>query len=121
MEPAEETLPTLVLPNCARPLYRKADNWPYGRPREDLQAGMGAFIPNSVVRDPEDRFTPHLRVAKSMGFSLNGWGLVTMIHIPKSRNKGGETYIAPIRGKIFRVESFPLADLSHSYALPGNL
>ena len=64
LEPEEESLPTMELPNCARPRDRKEDHWPYGCPRRDLLSGRGAFVPDLVVLDPIGRFTPHLRVAK---------------------------------------------------------
>ena len=86
-EPEEETLPTMGIPNCARPLYRMEDHWPYGCPRRFLMPGKGAFVPNSVLLDPRGRFTPHLRVAKTRGFSLNGWGLITTAPIPKRKKK----------------------------------
>ena len=83
--------------------------------------GGGAFVPTSVEAATPTRYSPLLRVAKSRGFSLNGWGLVSTGLIPKSREKEGEMFIAPLKGTVFRPSAFPLADLPDSYELPGHL
>ena len=107
--------------NCAKADFRQESHWPYGRPRQDLPMGGGAFVPSSVEAATPTRYSPLLRVAKSRGFSLNGWGLVSTGIIPKSRKKGGETCIAALKGTIFRPSVFPLVDRADSYELPGHL
>ena len=107
--------------NCAKLDFRREKYWPYDCTRQELPLGGGAFIPTSVQAAPLTRYSPLLRVAKSRGFSLTGWGLISTGFSPKSKRKGGETCITSLKGMIFRPLAFPLADLSHSYELPGRL